>query len=348
MSTDTTGSMAATDALRGLAVLAVLVNHYANRNLGGDVTGLANAMLALFYLCSGYGCFLSLERRCAGSMDSRVAARFYWDRASRILPLFWLAWLLQKLLIADDGLGPLSLLSLGGFSGAGHYWFISTLLQCYAAAPLLYLGVRTYRRSFTAALIVAIGCAHVLYMLPALHGALRPWAAFVPLAYRRVLLYHLVFYALGMAAAHHTEPPKAESVSGFTFGLGLTGAVCLVGLFKVWPLAAPGSAPAAWVFNVAASLTMVPVFLVALRRRKAPLWLIRIGRLSYPLYLFHVTLLILIDQVARFPENSLVEALVFLALLPPFVLFCGAVQAVESFLRAICSNPGNRRSLHTP
>ena len=93
-----------TTALKGIAILVVVSAHFAS-NFEEDfyirwLTEYAIAVIAIFFVLSGYGIFQSLERRfAAGGSTARILLRFAFDRAVRIYPLYWLALLSMPLFL---------------------------------------------------------------------------------------------------------------------------------------------------------------------------------------------------------------------------------------------------------
>jgi peptidoglycan/LPS O-acetylase OafA/YrhL len=88
----------ATETLKGLAIFVVLINHYLNDNFSGNYGGFANITISIFFLLSGYGIYLTLDKRFADNKFSwQALGAFYYDRLIRIFPLFWLALVIQTL-----------------------------------------------------------------------------------------------------------------------------------------------------------------------------------------------------------------------------------------------------------
>lgn len=83
--------LAALDGLRGIAVLLVLVQHYAPRSSWLDAIGPGGLGVALFFVLSGYLLtnILLDERPAAGEALAPVLRVFYLRRFLRILPLYW-------------------------------------------------------------------------------------------------------------------------------------------------------------------------------------------------------------------------------------------------------------------
>jgi peptidoglycan/LPS O-acetylase OafA/YrhL len=129
-------SIETTNTLKGIAISAVLINHYLNLNISGDSTGFANAWIAIFFFLSGYGLFHSLTRH--NLYNAREWFLFYYQRIVRVFPLLWIAWFIDLIVRR----GNISLWTPTGIHASGHYWFIPALLQCYLVSPVIYLAIK--------------------------------------------------------------------------------------------------------------------------------------------------------------------------------------------------------------
>jgi peptidoglycan/LPS O-acetylase OafA/YrhL len=119
----------ATNTLKGVAISVVLINHYMNGHYSVNLVGIANAFVSIFFMMSGYGLYHSLNASTNEvSLSRKTLASFYYGRALRIFPLFWLALVSYKML---------SLQAIVGLRAPGHLWFIPALLQCYVLAPFI-------------------------------------------------------------------------------------------------------------------------------------------------------------------------------------------------------------------
>jgi peptidoglycan/LPS O-acetylase OafA/YrhL len=108
-----------TNTLKGIAISAVIINHYINRHCSFDAIGFGNLFIALFYMAGGYGLHHSLTKTFSyGTTISKKAVfLFYRDRAIRIFPLFRIALLVSK---------TYSLKAFLGLCAPGIFWFIPT------------------------------------------------------------------------------------------------------------------------------------------------------------------------------------------------------------------------------
>ncbi len=189
------GTRKTTEYLRGLAIVGVLVSHYRINFSGGSelFEGYGNAIVALFFILSGYGNFYSL-RKLAGQRartGPRFVATFFRHRAIRIYPEYWLAlaltfWAFGRDITLPDILGLKSI-----------YWFIHSIIQCYLAAPLLYYGLlRLGARKlfFVTTLVFVLANATKFLILDA-------FPVFSPpdvLLFRELVFANIYIFCLGM------------------------------------------------------------------------------------------------------------------------------------------------------
>ncbi len=128
----------ASNILKGIAISAVLINHYLNHYTGLNSGGFANILVTIFFFLSGYGIFCSLAKNIKRSVNYKKILSFYFRRFSKIFPLYWVALLIQVLVVSYSY--PLSMFL--GYKAGEHYWFISSILQCYLFAPIFFIALK--------------------------------------------------------------------------------------------------------------------------------------------------------------------------------------------------------------
>ena len=325
---DTFGS---TNSLKGIAICAVLINHFLNLNVTGDYLGFASLIVGLFFIVSGYGISASLERSdTAGSFRPRGLADFYFSRFIRIYPLFIAAYLIQCHAFAD----PVVSWTVFALHGLGHYWFIPAIIQCYLLAPLLFILIKRYRFFSLIGIVFAFIAANLLLhgdMLPANVGkSLR----FVHLYWRDVYFLYLLLFALSMYLPHYLDSwekiPAHEKKYWFILLLAVVLTIMIV--FKYQD-------PAGYLFTLLTQtvcpviiLSVAAVYLLANRLQFSLLsW---IGKASYPIYLFHVSMYRLIDELFGFGKNSVTELLIVIAMLPFFFYLCSLIERLNTKITA--------------
>ena len=122
-----------TNYIKGIAILAVLINHYLNKYTSINSMDYASSILCFFFILGGYGLFYSLEKRFKNSEKDysfKKIGSFYLDRFLRIIPLYILAIILISLLSLFED--PKIIFPI--------YWFINAILICYLFSfPIYYL-----------------------------------------------------------------------------------------------------------------------------------------------------------------------------------------------------------------
>lgn len=139
-----------TTALRGLAILSVILGHYAQyfatNHYDDWFRGYAYGIVGVFFVLAGYGSFFSLKRRLDIKERKFKQVLIYWgQRALRIYPLYWFALIITPLYLHEYFLiYKVDIYSFGIFLGLpfvnspGIFWFVPAILQCYLLAPLFY------------------------------------------------------------------------------------------------------------------------------------------------------------------------------------------------------------------
>jgi peptidoglycan/LPS O-acetylase OafA/YrhL len=337
---DTFGS---TNSLKGIAIFAVLINHYLNLNLTGDYLWFANLFVGLFFIVSGYGIFCSLERSAAaGPLRFRDLGNFYFSRLIRIYPLFITAYLIQCYLFDE----PVISWTIFAIHGRGHYWFIPAIIQCYLLAPLLFFLIKRYRFLTLNIVVFVFLAANLMLhtgMLPAANNSIR----FIHLQWRDVYFLYLLLFTLSMYLPHYLA--SWEQIPGYEkkywFILLLTTVLTVMIVFKYL-----GSTDYLYILLTGTIcplllLCLAAVYLLA-NRLQFPL-LTWIGKISYPVYLFHVIMYRSVDQFSGLGKNSLQELLIVIVVLPLFFYCCSLIDrwnnSIIGTLRLTYSRITNRQ-----
>jgi len=127
-----------TSYLKGVAIMAVMVNHYSDIFISRAYGGYANSVIAVFFILSGYGIFQSFEK--APPVSLKVLGGYFFKRFFRLYPLFWLS--MAILCYYLNEIYPLKLFLLPSFRVMIIYWFINAIIQCYSIAPVLYFFLK--------------------------------------------------------------------------------------------------------------------------------------------------------------------------------------------------------------
>jgi peptidoglycan/LPS O-acetylase OafA/YrhL len=318
------GSMGKSNTLKGIAISAVLINHYINLNVSGDHWGYANLWVSIFFIISGYGLYFSTKNHLAGHLRLKEVLAFFGRRILRIYPLLWLAWPIEFALRGGD----LSFWTLTGIHASEHYWFIPALLHCYFLSPFLYWALGKKPLVTMALLFALIVFINIAYMADAIPPGVMDVSVFLHWIWRDFYFLHIFFFALGAAL-----PLIAAHIKGSRFAKHDGRVAVLWGLvFTTMALAV------FFKHNSHVNSVMYKGFMVA---PLIPLGLLcgysiffslrlrlfeSIGRISYPIYLFHMSFFLVINKTCAFPENSLSEVVLVLFLFPLFLLVCRLLE----------------------
>ena len=321
--------LAELDALRGIAVLIVLLFHFTWRApyvMAGVKTipyGLAwgHYGVELFFAISGFVIFMTLER-------TRQTADFIVSRLSRLFPAYWAGILVTTaavtMLGADSLTQPASVVltnfsMLQGFlylpSVDGVYWSLTVELAFYACMLALWRGGLLER--IEAILLGWIGLKLLFWLVPALPSRLG----------MLLVVQYIPYFAIGIAAYRVRKGKRLWQQQAPVLLAGLA-AIALT-----QPLA-----------DVAVYLCVLAVFhaLVAgrltLLNSRVLLWL---GGLSYPIYLIHqnmgYAIMAALERVgvAPFPALCVAIAAAFaVAQLIHILIELPALSLIRSWWRA--------------
>jgi peptidoglycan/LPS O-acetylase OafA/YrhL len=216
------------DSMRGLAALAVVATHvgFWTGTYSFDFFGTAVARLDLgvsvFFVLSGF----LLSRPFLPGRAQPALANYYWKRALRVLPAYWLVVVIALLTLTENRgtglLGWVRALTLTDLyteeklpAGVTQMWSLATEIAFYALLPLIMVVWRLLTRGERAAwgiyaLIVLSGTCTVLWFN--LSDDLVGDGSTLHLQW---LPASLIWFALGIALAHvHDLSHAAQSGPG--------------------------------------------------------------------------------------------------------------------------------------
>ena len=319
--------MDTTNTLKGIAISAVLINHYLNLNISGDFKGFAYWFVSLFFLLSGYGLFHSLNRRFAVChFNFRGLMVFYLLRGLRIFPMLWAAWIIQFFVTS----GKISFWILFGIHGQDHLWFVPALLQCYAVAPFIYIGIRKTPKITGTIIFIILILINFLIKKTVLPSILIYMANFSCSAYLKIYFLHILIFTAGIYVAClfsgnririHTGQNGTEQISksiGFCIFLLLTILTMMVLKYAGFNLP----------YGLNRMMDVLPVIMLIFLSVYALIYSIKIslfaliGSISYSIYLFHWSFYLLPDRFGNFPKDSPEKIILIAMLFPLFIFFC--------------------------
>ena len=313
-------SPAVTNYLKGLGIMAVVFNHFANAYLSQEFRGYANGFIAIFFVLSGYGIFHSLSHEAPGD-GVKLLVTFVKKRALRIYPLYWLWFLTHQ--YPDGVLGFFAL----NFIQPTYRWFVPAIVQCYIVAPIFYfLYHRFGAQKFFGAVVGVLTVLNAALFL----AGYEPVRA---VGYRGLFFLHIALFVLGFAVA--ALPDKAKTFrptsvlvtfllfAFFIHETSLHASFAFRGINKVFSL----------LFALSAFL-----FCLCFIRADIPLPLSRVftfaGKYSFSIYLFNdissstlKKLHILATHQSGSPHDSY-GLMVWLISLPFFIVLMGFMEAI--------------------
>jgi len=305
--------------LRGIAIGSVVVNHYLTTYISESLSGYANGIIALFFILSGYGIFYSLSKY--DKLDTGALLKYLYKRAIRIYPLYWLSLIIAVLTTKNNSYGLKTILAIPLFQAPGIYWFISSLIQCYLVAPLLFLFIRRYGyRKYIAALFSVMLLVYLLYQFAAL-----PYSRdfFV---YRYLFLSHVFLFASGMAIPSIIADHPYRFNSKTLLLVSLASFLALVYWTREADTLFTNSA-----IHIAPLFVIGTAFFCLCIISTAPILIFRriiilIGTYSYSLFLFHTAFFIILARSGIITEANLQSTILTLLLFPLFLLGCMVLE----------------------
>ena len=303
------------DALRGLAILGVLLIHAALAVLDGpngvlaQIAFIGQRGVQLFYMVSAFTLFYTLD---AQRQEWHPTRNFYLRRFFRIAPLFYVDLIVR---LAIFHLGDLRLilylsafLFLNGFSHSAINtavpagWSIAVETSFYVFVPLLFSRLRTLGRAISVSLVLTIVVEVISYTLGA--GTAKEYYTFLwfpvelPVFLLGILTYLLwkgLLPLIETLPAHSTSSHPALVTRRSLAALLLLFTVALIfGTLNLHPFQ---DSTFSWQVThlLPVSLAFMPLIL-AVAIYPLPLLVNRLtrwlGRVSYSAYLAHPFLLI--------------------------------------------------------
>jgi len=327
------------ESVRGLAALLVLGGHiYGGAHMYRPeiyATFRSRALLGggfgvfLFFTLSGYLLYWPFARRDLATGERIDLRRYAWNRALRILPLYYAVVIVVLVLQEHGGTGEQwwrFLLFAENFSSRtvgrvnGPMWSLVVELHFYALLPVLSAAIAAVARRSPARAAVAVGTLGVVsfavHRATITHG--QTWKFSLPVTF--------FYFASGMLlaiarVAWERHPPRLPApVLSASLWLAAAGVLWLA-VWWHYPLE-PLMAVAGFLVVGACVLPLRPTPLLSLLDWR-PLALV--GMVSYSLYLWHFPLLQRLERTTWLPGG-------YFALLAIGVPLCLLVAAVSYWI----------------
>lgn len=325
--------------LRGIVIVAVLLNHYVDDFMTMDGHDIANTMVSVFFVLSGYGISASLHQKLGENFSVSSLLGFYRIRIAKVFPLLWVALLLESL-IANH---VFSISDFLGYKMTEHYWFISSLLECYLLSPLLHL-LLNYKKNITLAFMTLLFLVsnYAIGQNPELKSALMNFHLtgfpYMELYLSNIYLFFggMYFHHVGRARqtfniqnqqqlASNTTTQTGQQATGYQsilFILLLVSSLSYIFLERFFYSVLP---------FIGGPVLLAVLSFYALSMRCTPrFWLssafIYAGRHSLALYLLHMPYFYFLERINIISIDSLTSIAMSIVLLP---LFFGIALAIE-------------------
>ena len=322
-------TFSATNSLKGIAISAVLINHYLNMNVKGTFLGYASLFVSLFFIVSGYGIYHSLTNRYRLEPHGiKKLLTFYANRLLRLYPLFLVAYITQCILFDT----PILTWTLLGIHAQGHFWFIPAIIQCYLVSPLFFICLKKNRFWSLNGLILTFLIANVLLTSGALPELLGNSLRFIHQYWREVYFLSPLLFGLAMLVAEYiecwNEVASFEKIYLFALLLALVLFMMIIFNYQQKPH---------YLFSLLTT-TICPLLLLTisaiyfLANNLSISLLSSIGTASFSIYLFHIIFYRSVNQLTGLGKNSWLEFIIVLILLPLFFYLCKFVEKQTSML----------------
>ncbi len=299
------------DALRGLAVLFVLIQHIGElqsrqiREFTADYLQFGQLGVTVFFLCSGFIIPATLER--GHSLKGFWTSRFF-----RLYPMYWVSLALAFALFALDRPVGLTLSSLdwlanvtmlqqflGSPDAVGPYWTLAWEMLFYALMSVLFV-VGWHRRSSTLAFLACAGIL-LLSVVGLVFGARIPVGSFSLAS----MFIGTVFYRW------YCGTYSLRVLLGCVAGILLAGA-CLLTINDSNEFSIASESTTSLMIAWALAYTVFAGGILWWQRRPAPALATGVGKISYSVYLIHGVVLASVPVFAPWGLSVLVWlALIF-------------------------------------
>ena len=313
-----------TSYLRGMAIIIVLVNHYVNYYLSDQFGGYAYRLVSFFFVLSGFGIYHSLDNAISkGTMNSAGLVYYFYKRLIRILPLYWLALLGASYLFPRRyPLGEFIIFPVFRSHGVS-YWFVTAIIQCYLAGPLLFLFLKRFGK------VKYIICLSFLMLLSFIYPLMHFDLSCIHFVYGNFLLGHIYLFGLGMLIPSLVSESKDKYADKTLTWVLLLIFVILVfylhGIRRVDVLAfrtANFLAP----FFIISAFGFCLFFIATKPGLLFKRIIVPLGTYSYSLYLLHYLFYKFLYDIEIIKQASVRGTVITIVLFPVFFSICIAIE----------------------
>ncbi|MBN1457411.1 MAG: acyltransferase [Sedimentisphaerales bacterium] len=318
--------------LKGLALTVVIANHYINLCYPGKYIFYARLTISIFFVLSGYGIYHSLSNTYKNGTNILLnTLKFYYKRAVRILPLYWISLITASFIMPEIfSFSKFILFPFINYPGK-LFWFVAFILQCYLVAPLLFFIICKLKKNgyfIYLCLIFLFACG--LMSL----SRQQNYTKYFEIKYLGMPWGQILLFAAGMLLPRIINDFRSfcsnklyTAVSFILFVITLLFVRHVIftegdiGLNRFLLLLFFGSVVAFCMFSIAANFT--PLL-------STPYTLI--GTYSYSIYLLHWPFFKLLDKCETIDIASLPIISTVILFSPLLILFCAGIEKGLSLL----------------
>jgi peptidoglycan/LPS O-acetylase OafA/YrhL len=345
-------SIFALDGVRGFAVMIVMASHSEAFGMSGQ----GSLGVLLFFTLSGFVLTLPFAEQPERILRWSAVARFFANRALRIMPIFAVAVLYIRWFIGEEWTWVTTNLTFAG--GWTHLWSVAEEVRFYFLFPVV---------------IAALALVPSVLRIPALLAMiLIAWRSRLAhtidtMINARVEFYLWFFLAGVLACFLHSRLAKFAKIRVARLFVGIISLFILALVFvssdaaiaTIWrPIfpRLPGGLvlngwvqPGLWCALFVMLLVGVTAFSRTLASRWVQSWPMRhIGLLSYSLYLFHVPVLMLLEPhgiegallfLSAFAITYFIAIISYLAVEKPFLMLKPKARIIK-----MSNNSGRSRA----
>ncbi|GAB61623.1 MAG: hypothetical protein DWB56_05035 [Candidatus Jettenia sp.] len=309
--------------LKGFSIIIIILHHYIINYLPDHFNFFGNHFVAIFFILSGYGIYYSLNNNSHNNGNLLpFLSKFYWKRAIRIYPLYWLWFFLDQ---AGDKNSHVSLSSLLDFfllriTDPPDHWFLHALIPCYIISPVFFSLLEKYHKAY---LPIIIGTFILLNPLLYYIGVpeVRTWK------YVNLYLTHVLLFSLGMYIPSFQYLKQLRQNRIFLFGLFL----CMI--FSFFQTSSNAffyrSKNYEYLFImlfIASTFSFTFYFIHSNINPPLYSFMKKIGIYTYSLYIFHGMYFTVLCFVHIIKNDSYASLMLTIVLFPLFFVCCGFLE----------------------
>ncbi|WP_037147289.1 acyltransferase family protein [Rhodococcoides fascians] len=311
----------ALEGMRALAAIGIVVTHVAFQTgaaespLMGRIWGRFDLTVAIFFALSGFLLWRPHAAQARGLTQAQSARRYFWSRAVRILPAYWVVVVLVLLFLPHAGgdyrvwLANLSLtqvfVPLTLTEGMTQMWSLSVEVAFYLLLPVFaWLMVRLRGASARYRISVLLGASAVT-----LSWGFLPITTAEAIHHDNWLPGYLPWFAAGMVLAEVSVGPQTWVHRWARRSWVMPSIAVTAFVLSATPLAGPQGLvrPEPWqfelkiVFGAVLAFAMLSPLVLADTGRRHRLFehpvMLTLGRWSYGIFIWHLAVLAVVFPV---------------------------------------------------